>query len=153
MNIYAIEIQSFNWTLLLKIQILYNEWTKNLKNRIKFELDKGRERENLKKKRYVERKPYRELFELLAGIEISGCRGDFNCGGCRRVVVRELNDRKGLEGRRRRRGREQSVVAKSSEDLKEDLKEQGQPVQERPPYLQRPRRVYLGLSQLGHRHR
>lgn len=80
---------------------------------------------------------------------------DFDGGGGGRVVVRELNDRQGLERRRRRRrgsGREHGVVAESSEDLIEDLEEEGQPVEECPPYLQRPRRVHLGLSQLGHGH-
>lgn len=43
-------------------------------------------------------------------------------------------------------------MAESSEDLIEDLEEEGQPVEECPPYLQRPGRVHVGLSQLGHGH-
>lgn len=106
---------------------------------------------NLKKKKeelFSKYKPYREPLEPLVAIGHCVRGSDFDGGGGCRVVVRELNDRQRLE---RRRGREQRVVTESSKDLKEDLEEEGQPVQERPPYLQRPRRVYLGLSQLGHR--
>lgn len=44
------------------------------------------------------------------------------------------------------------MVAESSEDLKEDPEEEGQPVQERTPYVQRTRRVRFGPSQLRNGH-
>lgn len=41
-------------------------------------------------------------------------------------------------------------MPESSEDLNEDLEEESQPVQQRLPHLQSPRRVHLRLSQLSH---
>ena len=69
----------------------------------------------------------------------------------------ELNGGKRLKGmrRRRRRGeREERVVAEGSDNLEEDLEEERQPAQQRPPHLLSPMllrsRVHLRLSQLAH---
>ncbi len=69
------------------------------------------------------KRPYRELLGAVIGIGGVYSGADFDSG--RRVLFRELSDRQGLEGVRRRRGREHRLVTESSEDLSEDLEEEG----------------------------
>lgn len=89
---------------------------------------------------------YRQPLEAASGV--LGCigdRGDID-GGCDRgIEVRKLNDGEGFEGGGG--AGEERVVAQ----VPEDLEEEGEPIPERPPHLERPPRgVHLGMSQLGH---
>lgn len=126
----------------------------------------------IKTKRACKKKPYRKLLEtqvviitINVAVGVVSVRNMKSSG--RWLLLRQLHDGERLKGGRRRRGRrEERVVVgvskahkgedlrhgrPSSEDLKEDLEEEGEPVQYCPPYLQRPRRAHhLRLGKLRH---